>query len=106
MSFNISTDVKGIEKLEKHIDYVTKMLQMKTDKSFQKYIQSKVLETVKEVATNRLALSETTNYEWIEEYQKNHKIREVEGGFELYNKRRKKRFALFSRYGISRRVRD
>lgn len=85
MSFRISVDVKGIEKLEKHIDYVTKMLQMKTDKSFQKYIQSKVLETVKEVATNRLVLSETTNYEWIEEYQKNHKIREVEGGFELYN---------------------
>lgn len=85
MSFKISVDVKGIEKLEKHIDYVTKMLQMKTDKSFQKYIQNKVLETVKEVATNRLALSETTNYEWIEEYQKNHKIREVEGGFELYN---------------------
>lgn len=85
MSLKIEVDIKGIKNLEKQIDYVNKMLQMKSDKSFQEYIQNKVLETVKEVATNRLVLSETTNYEWIEEYQKNHKIREVEGGFELYN---------------------
>ena len=85
MSLKINIDVKGIEDLQKQIDYVNKMLQMKTDKSFQKYIQERVLETVKEVAALRLNLSETTNSEWIEEYQNNHKIRETSNGFELYN---------------------
>ena len=85
MSLKVNIDVKGIEKLGNTIDYVNKLLQMKIDKDFQKYIQERVLETVKEVATQRLILSETTNYEWIEEYQNNHKIRETEEGFELYN---------------------
>lgn len=85
MSLKVNIDVKGIEDLQKQIDYVNEMLQMKTDKSFQKYIQERVLETVKEVAAQKLVLSETTNYEWIEEYQNHHKIRETEDGFELYN---------------------
>ena len=85
MSLKIKVDVKGIDKLQKQIDYVNKMIQMKTDKSFQKYIQERVLATVKTVAQKRLVLSETTNYEWIEEYQNHHKIRETADGFELYN---------------------
>lgn len=85
MSLRVNIEKSGIEQLKKQIDYVNKMIQMKTDTSFQKYIQSKVLETVKLVAQKRLVLSETTNYEWIEEYQNNHKIREIENGFELYN---------------------
>jgi len=85
MSLKISIDVKGIEDLQKQIDYVNKMLQMKSDKSFQKYIQERVLETVKEVAALRLNIIGTTNYEWIDEYQNNHKIRETNNGFELYN---------------------
>ena len=85
MSLKINIDVKGIEDLQKQIDYVNKMLQMKTDKSFQKYIQERVLETVKRVATDSFNHNETTNSEWIEEYQNNHKIREIDNGFELYN---------------------
>lgn len=85
MSLKIDIDVKGIEDLQKQIDYVNKMLQMKSDKSFQKYIQECVLETVREVTTQRLATINTTNDEWIEEYQNHHQIREIEGGFELYN---------------------
>lgn len=85
MSLKINVDVKGIDELKKQINYVNKLLQMKIDKDFQKFIQERVLETVKEVAAQRLVLSETTNYEWIEEYQNHHKIREINGGFELYN---------------------
>lgn len=85
MSLKIEVDVKGIKNLEKQIDYVNKMLQMKSDKSFQEYIQKRVLETVKEIATQRLATISTTNDEWIEEYQNHHQIREIKGGFELYN---------------------
>lgn len=85
MSLVVFTDVKGINNLKKQIDYAEKMIQMKKDKNFQKYIQNKVLKTVKIVAQQRLVLSETTNYEWIEEYQNNHKIRELNDGFELYN---------------------
>lgn len=85
MSLKVNIEKSGIEQLKKQIDYVNKMIQMKTDTSFQKYIQGKVLDTVKKVASQRLVLSETTNYEWIEEYQNNHKIREIENGFELYN---------------------
>lgn len=85
MSLKVSIDLKGIDNLKKQIEYVDKMLQMKHDKSFQDWIKTRVLETVKEVAQQRLVLSETTNYEWIEEYQNNHKIRDVDGGFILYN---------------------
>ena len=85
MSLKVSKEIKGIDKLQKQIDYVNKMLRMKTDKSFQKYIQERVLETVTQVAEQRLSMIETTNDEWIEEYQNHHKIRETESGFELYN---------------------
>lgn len=85
MSLKVNIDVKGIEKLENTIDYVNKLLQMKTDKDFQKYIQERVLETAVEVSYNRLAQIQTTNDEWKEEYIKNHKIRETADGFELYN---------------------
>lgn len=84
MSLKVNIDVKGIEDLQKQIDYVNKMLQMKTDKSFQKYIQERVLETADKVTNDRLK-GGTTNDEDIELYKSSHKIREIEGGFELYN---------------------
>ena len=31
----VITEIDSFEKLDKHIDFVNKMLQMKTDKSFQ-----------------------------------------------------------------------
>ena len=39
-----STDIKNLDKLQKHIDFVNKMLKMKTDKTFQKFMQEKVLQ--------------------------------------------------------------
>lgn len=79
----IDININGLDKLDKHIEFVNKMLGMKTDREFQKYIQNKCLETVKEVARTRLG--GTTNDEYIEEYILRNKIREIVGGFELYN---------------------
>lgn len=79
----IDININGLDKLDKHIEFVNKMLNMKSDVQFQKYIQNKCLETVKEVARNRLG--GTTNDEYIEEYILRNKIREIAGGFELYN---------------------
>lgn len=82
--FNVDIDIKGLEKLEHHIEFVNAMLGMKTNGTFQKFIQEKVLRTAKEV-TNRLLVGGTTDDEYIEEYKINHKIREFDGGFILYN---------------------
>lgn len=82
--FDIKIDVQGLDKLQQHIDFVEKMLKMKSDTSFQKFIQEKVLETVKRVTDQRLT-GGTTNDEAIGLYRDNHKIREEEQGFILYN---------------------
>ena len=53
----VKTDIDSLEKLDKYIDFVNKMLQMQTDKDFQKFIQKKCLETIKTVSINRLVSS-------------------------------------------------
>ena len=80
---NIKPYIQGLKELEKHIDIVDKMLKMKTDKSFQEFIQNKVLETVNRIARERI--SNTTNDEYIEEYILRNSIREELDGFVLYN---------------------
>lgn len=81
---NIKTDIQGLKELQQHIDFVEKMLKMKTDINFQKFIQNKVLETVKQVTDERLT-GGTTNDDAIGLYRENHKIREEQEGFILYN---------------------
>jgi hypothetical protein len=80
---NIDVSIDSIKKLDKHIKYVERMLKMKTDVNFQKYIQQKCLETVKQVSYQRIGIN--TNEEYIEEYISRHQIREVSNGFVLYN---------------------
>ena len=82
---NISTNIQGLSKLQKQIDFVEKMLNMKTDSKFQKYIQSKCLEAVNKISQERIYLHNTTNTEMRSEYLKNNKIRELEDGFIIYN---------------------
>lgn len=82
--FNVKVEVDSLEKFKKYIEYVESMNQMKTDKEFQKFIQNKCLETVKEQSNNRI-VSNTTDNEYIAEYKSNHKIRETSDGFILYN---------------------
>lgn len=80
----VSCEIKGLKELENKIKFIKRLSQMKTDKSFQKFIQEKVLATVKKVTDERLT-GGTTNDDAIEEYKNNHKIREDEDGFILYN---------------------
>lgn len=74
-------NVVGLESIDKHIELLRGMLKMKTDREFQKYIQNKCLETVKEVTNRIMRYSGDT----VEAYKSNHKIREVADGFEIYN---------------------
>ena len=80
----VNCEVKGLKELNKKIEYIKKMLQMKTDKSFQKFIQEKVLQAVNLVMQERL-VGETTNDDQIELYKSSNHIREEENGFVLYN---------------------
>ena len=81
---NIDVEIDSIEKLQDYIDYVKKISLMKTDKSFQKFIQDKVMETVMRVSDERMN-GGTTNDDAIILYKSNHKIREYDEGFVLYN---------------------
>lgn len=81
----VKCEVKGLDKLNTTIEYLKRLMQMKTDKLFQKFIQDKVMATVQQVTRDRL-IGGTTNDEEIVAYIKNHKIREEEeDGFVLYN---------------------
>lgn len=80
----INTNIQGLSQLKNHIDFVNKMLSMKTDFRFQKFIQDKVLDIARKVTDERL-IGGTTNDDSIELYKSNHKIREESDGFVLYN---------------------
>lgn len=80
----VSCEVTGLKELENKIEYIKRLSQMKVDKSFQKFIQEKVMQTLNKVMSERLT-DETTNSEYIEEYKLRNKIREEEDGFVLYN---------------------
>lgn len=78
---NTSFRIQGEKELEQHIIFVKKLISMKTDKKFQKYIQRKCLETVKRVTE----IAMQYNGSAVENYKNNHKIKEMEDGFILYN---------------------
>lgn len=80
----VSCEIKGLKELESKIEYIKRLSQMKTDKSFQKFIQDKVMQALNKVMEERLT-DDTTNSEYIEEYKLRNKIREEEDGFVLYN---------------------
>ena len=84
MSFKIKVDVKTLDELNKHVQYVSDLSKMQTDGKFQKFIQTKCLETVRKVTEERL-IGGTTNDELIQEYKSRHKIKEFINGFVLYN---------------------
>lgn len=80
----VNCEIRGLKELENKIEYVKRLMQMKVDKSFQKFIQEKVMQTLNKVMDEKLT-NETTNSEYIEEYKLRNKIREEEDGFVLYN---------------------
>ena len=81
---NITINTQGLDKLQNQIDFVEKMVSMKTDIEFQNFIKDKVLKLA-ETVTDQYLTNGTTNDEYISEYRKNHKIRNEDNGFVLYN---------------------
>lgn len=81
-NIDIKFKLDSYKKLEEHIDFIKKFKTSQKDKTFQKFLQDKALETVKMFSN---AISGTTDDEWIEEYKLNHKIKETSNGFILYN---------------------
>ena len=80
----ISTNVTGLDKLEKHIQLVNRMIKMKSDKKFQKFIQNKCMETLNQVMAERLT-GGTTNDDAIALYRGSNHIQEEPDGFIIYN---------------------
>lgn len=80
----IETNVTGLKDLDKHIKYVNKLIKMKSDKKFQKYIQEKCMETLNKIMDERL-LGGTTNDDAISLYRESNHIQEEADGFIIYN---------------------
>lgn len=81
----VKCNVDSIKKLDKHIKYVEKMMKLKYDIDFQKYIQDKCLQTVKKVAEQRIYSIPTSNEDMKSAYIENNKIRKEKDGFVIYN---------------------
>jgi len=79
----ITSDVKNLDKLTRFIDIVEKFANSRNDLDFQKYLQDKVLQTVRQVSYDYI--ENNTNQEYFEEYVSRHSIREEANGFVLYN---------------------
>lgn len=80
----VKTEVLNLKGLENHIQYVNKMLKMKTDRKFQKFIQDKCMETLNKVIDERL-VGGTTNDNAISLYKSSNHIQEETDGFIIYN---------------------
>lgn len=81
--FKIDIDIDSLKKLDKHIEFVNKMLKMKTDKEFQDYIKKKCLDEVKSYARLRLTQNTTTNEDLKDEYINGIFIRDTSNGFDI-----------------------
>ncbi len=71
---NIKIDTQGLNKLQKHIEIVEQLLKIKNDKSFQQFLQEKVMEVVKRITNERL-VGGTSNDEEIDLYKNSHYIK-------------------------------
>ena len=84
MILDIQPEILGMKEFDKYISFVKKLSMMKIDKGFQDFIKNKVMETAYNVTDNRLDTNNTNN-DAIQKYKDNHKIREFDSGFILYN---------------------
>jgi phenylalanyl-tRNA synthetase beta subunit len=67
--FKVSTNISGLKDLQKHIQNIEKILSLTNDSKYKKFFQDKIMQTLNEVMSERLA--GTTNSEYIEEYKGN-----------------------------------
>lgn len=82
--FNLDMDFINKQHLDKLLDYVNKLLRMKNDKKFQKFIQKKCQDVLEQVMNDNL-IGGTTNDSAIELYRGSNHIEEYDEGFILYN---------------------
>ena len=82
--FKPKIDIENLDALTDHLDFVEKMLNMKTDVKFQEFIKEKVLDLA-DLVTNEKLVGGTTNDDAIDLYKSSHQIRDFEEGFILYN---------------------
>lgn len=79
------TNIDSIKKIDKHLDLVKKMSLMKTDNSFQEFIQDKAMETLQSVMDSRVIQGTTTNDDSIDLYKSSNHLVKTEDGFIIYN---------------------
>ena len=79
----VSTNISGLKDLQKQIDKIEKILSLTNDSKYKKFLQNKIMQTLNEVMSERLA--GTTNSEYIEEYKLRNQFRDTDNGFILYN---------------------
>lgn len=82
--FKVSTNIDSIEKINKHLNLAKSIQNMKNDKEFQQYIQSKAMQTLEDVMNARL-VGGTTNDDSITLYKNSNYIQILEDGFIIYN---------------------
>ena len=82
-----NVNVKGLKELQEKINYIDKLIKMKSDTKFQNIIKQKCLDTVIEIAIQNINLFPTSNEELKQAYISNNKIRPMENnnGFIIYN---------------------
>lgn len=80
IGLNVKTEVYGLDKLKKQIEFISKMATLKTNKNFQQYLQKKFLETV-----NKISIRDLPEGELKGEYISHNQIRELDDGFVIYN---------------------
>lgn len=76
--------IENPKALEEYINYVDKMLLMRSDKNFQEYIKDKCFKTLQKIVDNTL-IGGTTNDDAIGLYKSSNHIQEIENGFIIYN---------------------
>ena len=82
--FNLNMDFINKEQLDTLVDYVNKLLRMKNDKKFQKFIQDKCMNVLENVMNENL-VGGTTNDDAIDLYMGSNHIEEYDEGFIIYN---------------------
>lgn len=81
--FNVKTKVDSLKKLEKYITFVKAMNDMKTNKTFQLFIQNKCINVLSKIMNSRLG--GTTNDEDATIYTSSNHLKETNDGFIIYN---------------------
>lgn len=80
----VNAKVSGLKKLNKYINYVDKMSNMKKDIAFQDYIKSKCMSALEKIM-DELLIGGTTNDYAIDLYKSSNHIQDEEDGFIIYN---------------------